>query len=90
MSRHLELLTLLQKNVVRVVFTKIDGTDRVMECTLQSSYLPEMDQSNSGPMLTEGDGEHQRISVWDVQANGWRSFYLDTVKGYAVSTWQNS
>lgn len=77
-----QLVDLLKDNVLRVTFTKVDGTERVMECTLQESFIPVADRS-SGSLLTEGDGEHERISVWDVQANGWRSFYLDSVKGVA-------
>jgi hypothetical protein len=35
-----ELVKLLKEKVVEVTFTKLDGEDRVMPCTLIESYLP--------------------------------------------------
>lgn len=83
---HSQLIELLKNNVVRVVFTKVDGTERVMECTLQESYLPD---TQSGAVLTEGDGDQERVHVWDVQNGGWRSFYLNSLKGIAVAGQMN-
>ena len=37
------LLGLLETEVVEIEFTKKDGTDRVMKCTLHEDYLPEYD-----------------------------------------------
>ena len=35
------LLANLEESVVEVTFIKKDGTERVMNCTLQEDYLPE-------------------------------------------------
>ena len=35
------LIGLLESSPVEVTFTKRDGTERVMNCTLQPEYLPE-------------------------------------------------
>lgn len=71
-----QIMNRLQSGVATVTFTKVDGSKRVMQCTLESSFLPE-EYRNRGGVLTETVGNN--ISVWDVQANGWRSFRVDSV-----------
>ena len=36
-----ELIELLRNEVVEVTFTKLDGDERVMPCTLQAKYFPD-------------------------------------------------
>lgn len=72
-----DIVDRLRAGVVTVTFTKLDGSERVMQCTLQADYLPE-EFRNKQPMLTETVGN--TVSVWDVQAGGWRSFRVDSVK----------
>lgn len=71
-----QVMSRLRNGVVTVTFLKVDGTKRVMECTLEPSYLPE-EFRNRAPVLTETVGNY--IPVWDVQASGWRSFRLDSI-----------
>lgn len=72
----------LKSNVCEVIFTKVDGTERRMVCTLYESYLPkqieleESIQNNSTPKTS--------ISVWDVEKNGWRSFKIENVSSFKV------
>lgn len=75
-----ELIGRLRNGVVTVTFEKVDGSERVMTCTLLPQYLPE-EYKNKQPMLTETVGSS--ISVWDVNAGGWRSFRVDLVKNVA-------
>jgi hypothetical protein len=72
-----EIVSKLRAGVVNVTFTKVDGSERTMQCTLLPEYLPE-EFRNKQPMLTETVGN--AVSVWDVQAGGWRSFRVDSVK----------
>ena len=72
-----DLVSRLQNSVLTVTFEKVDGTERVMRCTLISQYLPE-EHRNKAPMLTETTPT--TISVWDVEASGWRSFRIDNVR----------
>ena len=65
----------LKKNVMRVTFTKINGEERVMRCTLHNSVLPE--QPISGIKKKENQ---ETLSVWDLDNDGWRSFRLDSIK----------
>lgn len=71
-----QVMSRLRNGVVTVTFLKVDGTKRVMECTLEPSYLPE-EFRNRGSVFTEEAGNV--IPVWDVQASGWRSFRLDSI-----------
>jgi hypothetical protein len=81
-----ELKEILQNSVVTVVFTKVDGTERIMNCTLVSDYIPEYiktDVAEKQQLLTESLPKVENpntISVWDVENNGWRSFRLDSIK----------
>jgi len=74
------LLEDLRQHILSVTFTKQNGEERVMRCTLWQKYLPEK-------YLQEQEGErkfHKEnidvIRCWDINANGWRSFRIDSVK----------
>lgn len=76
------LMDMLRTNVVTVTFTKVNGEERVMQCTLLPEYVPNAPTNNGQVLLQES--ESKAISVWDVQANGWRSFRVDNVKSISV------
>lgn len=74
-----QLKQILENGVATVVFTKLDGTERQMKCTLLSEYLPVSDKQ----MLTEGKTHKQSdhsLSVWDIEKSAWRAFRLDSIK----------
>lgn len=59
---------------VKVKFTKVDGSVRDMVCTRDSTIIPPQEPS------TRKKKENPTVcSVWDVEANGWRSFRYDSV-----------
>lgn len=74
------LQDMLRMGPVTVTFTKKDGETRVMTCTLEESTIPE--QHRPKP-LAEGQEQRKRsdanLSVWDINAEGWRSFILANV-----------
>lgn len=72
---------LLRSSVVTVTFTKVNGEERVMKCTLLGEYVPNA-ATNGRMLLTENTGNN--ISVWDVEANSWRSFRVDSVKNVSI------
>lgn len=76
------LMDMLRNNIVTVTFTKVNGEERVMQCTLLPEYVPNAPTNNGQVLLQES--ESKAISVWDVQANGWRSFRVDNVKSISV------
>ena len=69
----------LKRNLMKVVFTKVNGEERTMLCTLHESVLPE-------PIITESTKKvnPDTISVWDIDNNGWRSFRIDSIKEVKV------
>lgn len=73
MNRY-ELLELLGKNTLKIVFTKTDGTEREMHCTLDESVVPPYEKKG-----TKKSNEDV-IPVWDIDLSAWRSFRVDSVK----------
>jgi len=63
----------LQAGIVRVTFNKVNGDRRIMTCTLQDKYLPSSVFQSARPEPKDS------LAVWDLNANGWRSFRLDKV-----------
>ena len=77
------LIDLLRHNIVSVTFTKVNGEERVMDCTLQAKLIPNAPTQN-GELIVEGKTTSNNIAVWDVNANGWRSFRVASVKTVSV------
>ena len=71
-----ELKELLHKHVVEVTFTKVDGTVRVMPCTLKEGILPAVVEAEG--RRTKAPNE-ANISVWCTDKNEWRSFKVANV-----------
>ena len=70
----------LRDGVCRVTFTKKDGTERKMLCTLDMSGIPEKDvpKSDGNVSLEEGTLP-ETVRVYDLEKEAWRSFRLDSV-----------
>lgn len=68
-----------------VTFTKKNGETRVMTCTLSEKLIPTEFQSKP---LAEGQEPRKRstesLSVWDLNANGWRSFIYKNITSVSV------
>jgi len=75
-----DIINRLKNGVATITFEKVDGTVRVMSCTLQPQYLPE-EYRNKPPMLTETEGNS--IAVWDLSVSQWRSFRIGSVRAIA-------
>jgi hypothetical protein len=76
------LIDMLRNNVVVVTFTKVNGDERVMHCTLQTNFIPNAPSKN-GELVVESKTSNT-VSVWDVNANGWRSFRVENVKSISM------
>jgi hypothetical protein len=65
-----------------VVFTKQDGTDREMFCTLAESKIPAEKQpkSQASDSETTGSRNESAVRVFDTEKQEWRSFRWDSVK----------
>ena len=78
-----KLMDALFKGKVTVTFDKVNGEERVMTCTLKDDLLPESFDSNKLKDPNEEISTNQ--AVWDITADGWRSFRWDKLKGYEIA-----
>lgn len=69
-----EIAELLRKGVVQIKFEKVDGTIRIMKCTLHPDLLPVRTETTQ----TRSENEHV-VSAWNIDLQEWRSFRVDSV-----------
>ena len=60
-----------------VTFTKSDGTERVMKCTLVPDQLPKVEIKEDAKPRKESTTS---MRVFDTEKNEWRSFTIKKVK----------
>lgn len=68
-----ELMFMLQTHKCEVAFLKVDGTARVMPCTLRADLLPKKvvkEEAEKKERKTNPDN----VSVFCLDKNEWRSF----------------
>jgi hypothetical protein len=73
-----ELRSKLHEGKVTVTFTKVNGDVRVMDCTLNMELVPPSGWPQGKIELSE-DTSNRTIRVYDLKAQGWRSFVFDNV-----------
>jgi hypothetical protein len=66
---------LARENVIRVTFTKSDGTERIMVCSLMDQYLPPI--MEDAEVITKDNPNV--LAVMDLQARSWRSFRINSI-----------
>lgn len=69
------------KEKVSVTFTKKDGTERVLNCTLAESRIPADKAPKEGAAAKKSD---EAQAVFDTDIGEWRSFRWDSVKEIKV------
>ena len=74
-----EIMNRLREGEVTVTFTKVNGDKRVMTCTLNESVLPPAKKDEPLTQTKIRAINPEVCSVWDVNAQGWRSFRWDNV-----------
>ena len=72
---------LLKHHVMTVTFKKKDGTDRRMNCTLREDIVPKVVKEEKKTVKRKEP--ETSISVWDIDADGWRAFTIDSVQTFA-------
>ena len=70
----IELLEQLRKDTLVVTFNKLDGDERIMTCTKSFDVIPEENKPKTDKQPKEGN-----VTVWDINAKGWRSFRYDRI-----------
>lgn len=79
----------LQFGIGVVTFTKKDGTERTMASTLSDHYMPFAEKRGA---TTGGDVESKVkenpdvLKVFNIEAEAWRSFRLDSVISFELQT----
>jgi len=76
-----ELHSNLKSGIVKVTFTKVDGSTRIMTCTLSENLIPAREPSETTRTKKPNDNV---CSVWATDVNGWRSFRYDSVQTVEV------
>lgn len=71
-----EIGTMLKMGIVIVKFTKMNGEDRIMRCTLNPKYLPEQQKDKT---VKPNTGKETAIRVWDLDESDWRAFRYDSI-----------
>ena len=79
------LIDHLKVGEVTITFLKKDSDqERVLKCTLQDAILPApivKTQNKDGSARKRPD---HIVVVWDVEAEGWRSFHFDSIKEISI------
>ena len=73
---------MLRLGPATVTFTKADGTDRVMNCTLEEDKLPKVEIKEGAKTRKESTTS---MRVFDLEKNEWRSFTIKKVKQVNIS-----
>jgi hypothetical protein len=61
---------------LNVEFTKKDGSNRKMRCTLREDVLPKLNDAAQG----EPKDNINTVTVFDLDKSEWRSFRYDSIK----------
>lgn len=75
-DRNREIRTMLHHGVCEVTFTKIDGSMRVMPCTLDPAILPPATVVEG---KTPKPSKPDTVSAWCTDKMEWRSFRVANV-----------
>ena len=67
----------LREAPMTVTFTKRDGSERVMQCTLEASKLVPYEKKTETTKVSSDTN----LAVWDTEANAWRSIVIDSITG---------
>ena len=79
-----DLDKLLEQNVLVVDFTKLNGDKRVMTCTLREDMKPAATKKDPMSQEKVRKVSDAVVSVWDVNAKGWRSFRYERVNAVDI------
>ena len=70
------LKSILNDGIATITFNKTDGTERVMKCTLDRKMVPEQKSVHESRIRSVSPDV---LPVYDVEAQGWRSFRWDSI-----------
>ena len=74
----------LQTNICTITFTKKNGDERVMKCTLDEQHFPPV-QREASEVSEFLQPAKESFAVFDVEAQGWRAFRWDSIKRFEMT-----
>ena len=74
-----DIQTLLHQGVCEISFTKVNGEERIMRCTLKEDFLPAQIDIEEAIQKKSKKSNPDVYAVYDVVAEGWRSFRWDSL-----------
>ena len=77
------LIKNLQKRAMRITFTKVNGEERVMDCSLQENLIPPTDPKNKKE-------NEEVLPVFDINKGEWRSFRIDAITNIEALEFQDN
>ena len=83
-SLRTDLKNLLHEHTMSVLFTKKDGTQRTMLCTLNPYLLPVVDKQEGDEVKKERKESMDSLRVWDIEKKDWRAFRIDSIVSHSV------
>jgi hypothetical protein len=81
---HRWLKGMLAVTEATITFTKVDGTERVMKCTLESSKLPVVELKEDAKPRKETTST-KALRVFDLEKKEWRAFTIKNIKRIEIS-----
>lgn len=76
------LSELLRNVVATITFTKKDGTERVMKCTLKSDIAIPHERKTERTKEPKDD----LLPVWDIEAAAWRTITVPNILTVEITT----
>jgi len=73
-----QMVEQLRERVCRVIFTKINGEERDMQCTLNMEMIPEEKQPKTGKEYNDAV-----LRVFDINQQEFRSFRVENVISFS-------
>lgn len=73
-----DIIEILSNGVHTITFTKVDGTERTMPCTLDPAILPVVELKEEKLVPKKLNMDTLRVFVTDIQE--WRSFRIENLK----------
>ena len=78
-----EMIEQLQKRDCRVIFKKINGEERDMQCTLQEDVLPPAKKNDPLTQKKVRAVNEETIVAWDINKGAFRSFRVENVISFS-------
>ena len=78
-----EMISQLLKKECRVIFTKVNGEERDMVCTLMETILPKAKKEDPLTQKKVRAVNEETIVAWDVGKDAFRSFRVENVVSFS-------